>query len=462
MAALTRSITSGIGRPGEPDPHIYDKVEAIEGWMADHIKYTTDIPPLPAGADAVTSFLFGTRLGYCEQISTATVVMLRSLGIPARETVGYVPGSYDPITDLYEVQAKDAHAWVQVWFPGYGWQSFDPTADVPLANPSPGSVLARTAGRVLAHLPWIPIGIVAAVTVVFVEVRRRRLRRPPTWAHQIAADLERGGARLGRRRRVNETLSAYGVRLAAGDDRYGAGLIGVNPTGGALHLRRDRALGGADPRRAGLRPRLPHGAAPRPAGRRASRSRQGQRLVERRPGGQQGPVGHQLAGPAEGQRRPQPVAPPVEGHQLPLLHRALDHHHLVVRAGQADHLDLGLVLVGPEERNRDRRAGRSADPASRLRAAAAPPSAALVQCSTRSMLAGAGLGPPGHVAGGDHVVGGEEGLGARPPRCRWSGPSRPATRRRGPRRCPPPPGPPRGRSRRPGGPRAAPVRRDAR
>ena len=61
--------------------------------------------------------------------------MLRSLGIPAREAVGYVPGPYNPITDLYEVQAKDAHAWVQVWFPGYGWQSFDPTAVVPLGQP---------------------------------------------------------------------------------------------------------------------------------------------------------------------------------------------------------------------------------------------------------------------------------------------------------------------------------------
>ena len=108
--------------------------------MSTHVRYTTDIPPLPAGADAVTSFLFGSRRGYCEQISTATVVMLRTLGIPARETVGYVPGSYDPLTDLYEVQANDAHAWVQVWFPGYGWQNFDPTAHVPLANPSPGSV----------------------------------------------------------------------------------------------------------------------------------------------------------------------------------------------------------------------------------------------------------------------------------------------------------------------------------
>ncbi len=225
VQVLARKITAGIGSPGDDDPFTYDKVEAIERWMASNVTYTTDIPPLPAGADAVDSFLFGTRRGYCEQISTATVVMLRSLGIASRETVGYVPGPYDPITDLYDVQAKDAHAWVQVWFPGYGWQNFDPTADVPLANPSPGSVLATTAGHTLAHLPWVPIGIVVVAAGLFVEVRRRRLRRPATWAHQVAEDLERGGLRIGRRRRVDETLTAYGERLAVADPLDAEGLL---------------------------------------------------------------------------------------------------------------------------------------------------------------------------------------------------------------------------------------------
>ncbi len=214
VAALARQITASIGTTGAVNP-TYEKVEAIERWMSEHVQYTTDIPPLPRGADSVTSFLFGSRRGYCEQISTATAVMLRTLGIPTREAVGYVPGPYSPITDLYDVQADDAHAWVQVWFPGYGWQNFDPTADVPLANPSPGSVLIHSAATALARVPWVPVAVVVILAAMAAIITRRRMRRPATWALQIAADLERGGMRLGLRRSLNETLSAYGQRLAA-------------------------------------------------------------------------------------------------------------------------------------------------------------------------------------------------------------------------------------------------------
>jgi len=247
--ALARSIIAGVGgdtsggtptgSPGSSasgsdrisagtyDPRSYDKVQAIGHWMAAHVRYTTDIPPLQAGADAVDSFLFGSRRGYCEQISTATVVMLRSLGIPAREAVGYVPGPYNPITDLYDIQAKDAHAWVQVWFPGFGWQNFDPTATVPLANPTPGTVLARSFGHALGRVPWIPILAAAGAAGVVVWTRRRHARQPATWTHQVAADLARGGGRLGRSRRTDETLSDYGRRLAEAVPDQASDLDGV-------------------------------------------------------------------------------------------------------------------------------------------------------------------------------------------------------------------------------------------
>ncbi len=223
----------------------YDAVSALEGWMAGHVRYTTDIPALAPGQDGVTHFLFGTRRGYCEQISSAMVVMLRSMGVPAREAVGYVPGSYNPITDLYEVRADDAHAWVQVWYPGYGWQDVDPTAQVPLANPSPGSVLATEVGHALGRIPPAADVVVAGMLVAgagLLAVRRRRRRRPPSWAHRVAVDLETGGRRRGLVRDLDQPLGAYGAALAArcpdrADDlRFAAGTVerwvygGLEPT----------------------------------------------------------------------------------------------------------------------------------------------------------------------------------------------------------------------------------------
>jgi transglutaminase-like putative cysteine protease len=198
------------------------KVQALISWIGAHTHYSTDIPPLPPGADTVDEFLFGNRTGFCEQISTAMAVMLRSIGIPAREAVGYVPGSYNPITDLYEVQGKDAHAWVQVWFPHYGWQSFDPTAVVPLANPSPGATLVHDTAHVLRRLPLVPLGIVLALAAVSVLVIRWRRRRPATWALAVARRMERAGGRAGRPRRPGETITEYASILdAMGGDASG-------------------------------------------------------------------------------------------------------------------------------------------------------------------------------------------------------------------------------------------------
>jgi transglutaminase-like putative cysteine protease len=189
------------------------KIQALITWIGAHTHYSTDIPPLPPGADTVDEFLFGNRTGFCEQISTAMAVMLRSIGIPAREAVGYVPGSYNPITDLYEVQGKDAHAWVQVWFPHYGWQSFDPTAVVPLANPSPGATLFHDVGRLIGSLPLVPLAVVLVLLAAVAVVIRWRRRRPATWALAVARRMEHAGARAGRARRADETLTEYAVVL---------------------------------------------------------------------------------------------------------------------------------------------------------------------------------------------------------------------------------------------------------
>ena len=205
-AALAQSVTAGA-------TNAYDKVEALIAWIGSHTRYSTDIPPLPAGADSVNEFLFGNRVGFCEQISTALAVMLRTLGINAREVVGYVPGSYNPITDLYDVRANDAHAWVQVWFPGYGWQSFDPTAAVPLTNPSPGGTALNDVGHALSRIPPVTGGLAVTGAGVVALLLRWRRSRPRTWHARVVREMERAGRRCRRTRHDSETIIEYAAAL---------------------------------------------------------------------------------------------------------------------------------------------------------------------------------------------------------------------------------------------------------
>ncbi len=117
---LARELTEGATNP-------YDAVMAMNQHLKETYPYDLSIPPQRQEMDAVEYFLFEQRRGYCEQFSSSLAVMARSLGIPARVATGYVPGEYNPFTGLHEVRASDAHAWVEVYFPGYGWSTFDPT-----------------------------------------------------------------------------------------------------------------------------------------------------------------------------------------------------------------------------------------------------------------------------------------------------------------------------------------------
>jgi transglutaminase-like putative cysteine protease len=217
VAALAARVTASAH--GE-----YQKVVALEDWIGAHTRYTTDIPPLAPGQDTVTEFLFGNRRGYCEQISTALAVMLRSLGIPAREATGYVPGPYDPITDLYDVQARDAHAWVQVWFPHYGWQSFDPTAFVPLANPSPAAALGHDIADVARRLPLLAFGATVLSLAAAALAARWLRRRPRGWTALVTQELLRASRKAGLPVADGDPLPVVAARLdRARRERAGRG-----------------------------------------------------------------------------------------------------------------------------------------------------------------------------------------------------------------------------------------------
>lgn len=202
------------------ETNTYDKIRALERWMAANTRYSLDIPPLPPGSDAVDRFLFVDRVGFCEQIGSSLVVMLRSLGIPARLAVGYLPGERNPFTGLYEVRASDAHSWAEVWFPGVGWQGFDPTASVPLSGESSaGTAGAGMLSYLGARVPRPPAWLLALTPLLFFAPVRswviaRRSRRPRSWVAAYVRRLEAAGGRRGRPRRPSETPAAYARALA--------------------------------------------------------------------------------------------------------------------------------------------------------------------------------------------------------------------------------------------------------
>jgi hypothetical protein len=108
----------------------YDKATAIEDYLrSDKFTYTLDPPKAPPGADLLDNFLFTSRKGYCEYFATAMGDMLRSVGIPTRLVNGFGPGSFDTQSTSFVVRGEDAHTWVEVYFPTYGWIPFEPTKD---------------------------------------------------------------------------------------------------------------------------------------------------------------------------------------------------------------------------------------------------------------------------------------------------------------------------------------------
>ncbi len=104
----------------------YDQAIAIQTYLRT-LPYNERIDAPPAGAEPVDYFLFELRQGYCDYYASAMVVMLRSLGVPARWVQGYAGGVYDPELEHYVVRENIAHSWPEVYFPGFGWERFEPT-----------------------------------------------------------------------------------------------------------------------------------------------------------------------------------------------------------------------------------------------------------------------------------------------------------------------------------------------
>jgi protein-glutamine gamma-glutamyltransferase len=114
----------------------YQRAKTIENYLRTRYGYTLELPGTLAD-DPIAEFLFVRRKGHCEYFASSMAVMLRELGIPTRMVTGFRGAEFNDLTSQYVVRQSNAHAWVEVFFPEYGWVTFDPT---------PGAAMPRATG----------------------------------------------------------------------------------------------------------------------------------------------------------------------------------------------------------------------------------------------------------------------------------------------------------------------------
>jgi protein-glutamine gamma-glutamyltransferase len=213
-----------------PAPSRAAAVIAVERELARRMTYELDSPVPPPGADAVDDVLFTSHAGFCEQFASAEIVLLRAAGIPARMAVGFSAAG-PPKDDRVSLRRSDAHAWVEVWFPGYGWVNSDPTPAATADDSWWGrrwtawSATARSWLRgslAFGRRHWMSASLVAGAVVaggflVVPLLSRRGRESPPSRVDpELAAAFARLEADLvtvGAARAPTETVAMLAARL---------------------------------------------------------------------------------------------------------------------------------------------------------------------------------------------------------------------------------------------------------
>ncbi|MCG8557584.1 MAG: DUF3488 and transglutaminase-like domain-containing protein [Proteobacteria bacterium] len=169
---------------GTPDP--LGKARSIQDRLrrSNEFEYSLNQPRL-AGQNPLGAFLFHAKRGHCEYFSTAMAIMLRGVGVPARNVTGFVGGRYNPYGDYYALRQGDAHSWVEAFIPGQGWMTFDPTpVAATLAGPPDNLWSSMHAFLDAAQMSWAQsvvgydlrtqLGLLTEVSRLMRSLRRAR------------------------------------------------------------------------------------------------------------------------------------------------------------------------------------------------------------------------------------------------------------------------------------------------
>ena len=220
--------------PKESHPGV--KLAALQRKLRHDFTYSLSFTRRP-GQDPVMDFLTRDPQGHCEYFASAMALLARSAGIPARVVGGYVVQERNPLTGHYVVRERHAHAWVEAWTRGDGWQTFDPTPRAGLAAASQSEMSMVTAlgdlvgARLAAAWRWVTdltalhvsaaVGALLLVWTLLLLLRRRRADRahgPCGQAYRAPLPgLERlleAVSRRGPNRRPAEPLERYAMRLS--------------------------------------------------------------------------------------------------------------------------------------------------------------------------------------------------------------------------------------------------------
>jgi transglutaminase-like putative cysteine protease len=144
-----RSLTQQIVRDA---PAPFDRILAIQQYLLHNYRYSLDLETTTS-LHPLEDFLFTRKSGYCEHYATAMAVMLRSVGIPARLVTGFLATEWNQFGGYFTVRQRDAHAWVEVYFPQSGWTTFDPTPPTG-APPAPSGLDALFRAGESLRLYW--------------------------------------------------------------------------------------------------------------------------------------------------------------------------------------------------------------------------------------------------------------------------------------------------------------------